>query len=420
MRGKSFKNALWMVSEKIVSIFGLLFVTSFVAKYIGPYRFGQIALAIAIFQVVQVIAQMGFDNVLFKRISVNKTSGLKLISATFTIRTYIYLFMSVFVLLYFYFKGDALSFIFMTSVCVAFYFTSIDVYMIYNDATLASKRNTYANIAGLIISLIMRYFIAELKLPIWLLSIPIVLTSLIPFFIRYSMAPKLMVKDRNNKKRYNRYILITGVPLVISTVSMAIYSRVNQFTVSYFIGNYELGVYSVALTLGTAWGFVGNALAISFLSKIYSEKNVDLARDKTAGLILGVFFILMFFPLGFIFLGKFVILYLYGSQYIEAYRLGIIVCFSTIISTIGFVSNRYIVKYSGYSYLSKKTLITLILSIPLSALMVSNFGVIGAAYSIILIEVVSLTIMNYCYKNFLVLKMHLSVFNVKNIKHLFE
>lgn len=48
-----------MMSEKIISIFGLFFVTSFVAKYVGPTTFGQISLAIALFQVVQIIAQMG-------------------------------------------------------------------------------------------------------------------------------------------------------------------------------------------------------------------------------------------------------------------------------------------------------------------------------------------------------------------------
>ena len=308
----------------------------------------------------------------------------------------------------------------MLSVCVSFYFTSIDVYMIYNDATLNSKKNTYANVVGLVISLVLRYFIAELMMPEWLLSIPIILTSLVPFCIRYYMAPKENVRKNRDKKKYNRYIVNTGIPLVLSTISMAIYSRVNQFTVSYFVGNYELGVYSVALTLGTTWGFVGNALAISFLSKIYAEKDNLIARNKTAGLIFGVFLLLSFFPIGFILLGKYAILYLYGEKYIDAYVLGIIVCFSTIISTLGFVTNRYIVKYSGYSYLSKKTLLILIISIPLSAVMVSIYGVIGAAYSLIIIELLSLTIMNYFYKNYLVFKMHLSVFNVRNIKHLFE
>ncbi|WP_369892462.1 oligosaccharide flippase family protein [Klebsiella pneumoniae subsp. pneumoniae] len=69
MQKKNIVNAFWIMSEKIISIFGLFFVTSFVAKYIGPYRFGQIALSIAIFQVVQVISQMGCDNILFKRAS---------------------------------------------------------------------------------------------------------------------------------------------------------------------------------------------------------------------------------------------------------------------------------------------------------------------------------------------------------------
>ena len=30
------KNSLWMIAEKIIAVFGLIFVTSFVAKYVGP------------------------------------------------------------------------------------------------------------------------------------------------------------------------------------------------------------------------------------------------------------------------------------------------------------------------------------------------------------------------------------------------
>nr|MBA2814113.1 polysaccharide biosynthesis protein [Candidatus Pantoea persica] len=34
-------NAAWMMSEKIVSVFGVIFVTSYVAKSFGPSVFGQ-------------------------------------------------------------------------------------------------------------------------------------------------------------------------------------------------------------------------------------------------------------------------------------------------------------------------------------------------------------------------------------------
>lgn len=418
MKKNSIVNAAWMMSEKLVTLFGLFFVTSFVAKYIGPYRFGQLALAIAIFQVVQVIAQLGCDNIIFKRVSQSAISGLKLIYSSFIIRGYIYTALSLVVLVFFYEQTDLINYVFLISVCIACFFTSMDVFTIYNDATLNSKFNTIANIVGLLVGLLLRYIIAYFHWPIALLALPIILTTMIPFIIRLIFTPKVKSIKNKNKRRYNKYLIATGIPLVISTVSMTIYSRVNQFSLSYFSGNYELGIYSVALTLGTAWVFVGNALAISFLSKIYSEKDEELALQKTSGLISSVFIVLSAFPIFFMLFGKFIILKLYGVDYIKSYDLLIILCFSTVITSLGFISNRYIVKLSGYSYLSKKTLIILLLSIPISVMMVYFFGIYGAAYSVLIIELVSLTIMNYFFKNGIVLKMHIGALNLKNITKL--
>ncbi|EPQ0918253.1 oligosaccharide flippase family protein [Klebsiella oxytoca] len=415
MKNRSVINALWMMSEKLVTLFGLFFVTSFVAKYIGPYRFGQLALAIAIFQVVQVMAQMGCDNIIFKRVSQKVTSDIKLIYSTFLVRGSIYLVLSTFVLLYFIPKSDFVNLVFLISVCLACLFTSLDVFVIYNDATLNSKFNTIANVVGLIIGLALRYLIAYFELSMFYLSIPIVLTTLIPFLIRMYYSPSIPFIKSQNKIRYNKYLIITGIPLVISTVSMTIYSRINQFTLSYFKGDYDLGIYSVALTLGTAWVFIGNALAISFLSKIYAEKDDDVALNKASGLSACIFIMLSTFPLFFFLFGKKIIFLLYGEQYLQAYNLLIILCFSTVVTSLGFVSNRYIVKLSGYSYLSKKTVLILLFSVPVSTLMVYYFGIYGAAYSVLFIETISLTIMNYFFHNGIILKMHLGAFNLKNI-----
>lgn len=407
-----------MMSEKVITLFGLFFVTSFVAKYIGPSRFGQLALAIAIFQVVQVVAQLGCDNIIFKRVSQNATSGLKLIYSSFAIRAAIYIFIAFIVLAFFYKDTDFINFVFLLSVCIACFFTSMDVFTIYNDATLNSKFNTIANVFGLIIGLVLRYIIAFFELPIHLLSLPIILTTMVPFIIRLYFTPKIRNIKLKYKRRYNSYLFATGIPLVISTISMTIYSRVNQFSLSYFSGSYELGIYSVALTLGTAWVFIGNALSISFLSKIYSEKDEFLAKDKTSGLIASVFTVLLVFPVFFVLFGKRIIFILYGNDYLAAYNILVILCLSTIVTSLGFISNRYIVKLSGYNYLSKKTILILLFSIPISIAMVYQRGLYGAAYSVLIIELLSLTIMNYFFREGVVLKMHLGAFNLRNIKKL--
>ncbi|MES4258655.1 polysaccharide biosynthesis protein, partial [Escherichia coli] len=82
MNKKIFSNSIWMMSEKIISIFGLIFVTSYVAKYVGPGTFGQISFSMSLFQIVQVIAQLGSSIIIFKRISKNKRSGIILINTT--------------------------------------------------------------------------------------------------------------------------------------------------------------------------------------------------------------------------------------------------------------------------------------------------------------------------------------------------
>ncbi|HBM7462756.1 TPA: oligosaccharide flippase family protein, partial [Escherichia coli] len=76
MNKRILSNSIWMMSEKIISLFGLIFVTSFVAKYVGAEVFGQIAFATSLFQIAMIIAQLGSDVIIFKRVSKKIDSGV--------------------------------------------------------------------------------------------------------------------------------------------------------------------------------------------------------------------------------------------------------------------------------------------------------------------------------------------------------
>ncbi|MCR2683447.1 polysaccharide biosynthesis protein, partial [Salmonella enterica] len=53
------RNASWMIAEKTVSILGVIFITAYMAKYIGPESFGKITFATAIFAITQKLALLG-------------------------------------------------------------------------------------------------------------------------------------------------------------------------------------------------------------------------------------------------------------------------------------------------------------------------------------------------------------------------
>lgn len=93
-------NAAWMMSEKIISVFGVIFVTSYVAKSFGPTVFGQMAFSTSLFAMVQTVAIFGTETILFKRVSKNASKGLRLMTIARTMRMVLLLVTSVPVLIW--------------------------------------------------------------------------------------------------------------------------------------------------------------------------------------------------------------------------------------------------------------------------------------------------------------------------------
>ena len=218
MSKKIFSNSLWMMSEKLVSIFGLIFVTSFVAKYIGPENFGKLTFASSIFAIIQTIAMFGSENIIFQKTAKNRRLGEYIIDSTKIIRNFIYISLSLLTLVYIYFFADQLTFIFSIATSVAIYFAVHDVYIIYFNAILQSKINAYCNIFALIISLFVRYCIAKFQLAVELLSVPIILITLVPFVIRKYIFNKVKFKKvaftKERLDRYRKFMLGIGRKLI--------------------------------------------------------------------------------------------------------------------------------------------------------------------------------------------------------------
>ncbi len=212
----------------------------------------------------------------------------------------------------------------------------------------------------------------------------------------------------NKKIKYNRYILSSGLSIVFSSLSIAIYTRINQFMISYLDGEYSLGIYSVAIILSSSWAFVLTSLISSTLPSIFGEK--DDNRAIKIGIKLNIIIIVIsLFVLSFILLfGEFFINLLFGEKYIPAYSLLKILCISTMFANLGTLSARFIIRSSGYSFLSKKMFIMVLLSIPISYYLIKSYGLIGAAYSVLIIEFLSLTLMNYFFKNKIIWKLHIA------------
>jgi len=390
-----------MMSEKLVSIFGLIFVTSFVAKYIGPENFGKLTFASSIFAIIQTIAMFGSENIIFQKTAKDRRFGEYIIDSTRIIRDFMYVSLSLLTLVYIYFFADQLTFIFSVATSIAIYFAVHDVYIIYFNAILQSKINAYCNIFALMISLLVRYCIAKFQLAVELLSVPIILITIIPFFIRKYLFNKVklekgyVTKERVN--RYRKFMLGIGRKLIFYSLSVAVFTKTSQL----FLGlksQYDLGIYTVAMTLGNSFYFVLVAIISSYFTQIYIEKDFEQSQKMVAKLSVMIVAICLAVMAFFAVTGHYIVQWLYGAEYASVDEILLFTVVVTLFSGLSTVAEKYLLKFNAYDYLKKKTLYLVAFNLVVTALFVHLWGLKGAITAILITEIMSFTVFNYFYK----------------------
>lgn len=419
MSKKIFSNSLWMMSEKLVSIFGLIFVTSFVAKYIGPENFGKLTFASSIFAIIQTIAMLGAENIIFQKTAQNRKIGEYIIVSTKIFRDCIYIGLSLLTLLYIYFFADQLTFVFSAATSVAIYFAVHDVYIIYFNAILQSKINAYCNIFALIISLFVRYWIAKYHLAIELLSIPIILITVIPFFIRKFLFEKFksgqvnITQDRIN--RYRKIMIGIGRKLLFYSLSVAIFTKTSYI----FLGiksQQDLGIYTVAMTLGNSFYFVLSAIISSYFTKVYTENDIEKSQKMVAKLsvvIIAICFAVMAF---FAVTGHYIVQWLYGAEYAKVNEILLFTVVVTLFSGLSTIAEKYLLKFKAYNYLKKKTLYLVLFNIALTSIFVFIWELKGAIFAILITEIMSFTVFNYFYKQGIIFNFQKRIFRLSTYR----
>lgn len=399
------KNSIWMMSEKLIAIFGLIFVTSFVAKYIGPENFGKLTFVGSIFAIVQTLSLMGTENVIFQKTAKSRKFGENMIYASKRLRDYIYSSLSLIIIFILYFYMDRLTFIFGLATCIAIYFAVHDVYSIYFNAILESKINAYCNVTALIISLSVRYAIVLFQLPIETLGIPIILLTLIPFLLRKYLYTKkklsVGIMLPYAIKRYRQYTFSVGQKLLLYSLSVAIFTKTAQL----FLGlesQFDLGIYTVAMTLGNSFYFVLLAIISSYFTGIYQEKSLEKSHNQVAQLYMVVVVISLFVTLGLYLFGPWVVSVLYGVEFIQVTEILWLAGLVTLFSGLSTIAEKYLIKFNAYEYLKRKTFILVFFNIIFTFSMVKLYGLYGGIYAILITEILSLTLFNYFFRNGLV------------------
>ena len=250
-------------------------------------------------------------------------------------------------------------------------------------------------------------------LPLVWFAVPYILSSAVPYgaplVIPWEAAALPRVTPRR-AGRYGRYLLKVGLPLAISSLSIVIYTRIDQIMLGNLVGEQAVGWFSAATTLSQGWVFVPMALITSLMPGIASCRDPLEQEYRIRVLYLVVLGLSLPVLLGLWWFAHPAIALLYGAAFQPAASITAICTLTSLFSVMGTVSYRSIVLFAGYRFIAIKMPLVAVANVVMNLLLIPRYGLIGAAVSTLLAEFISFFVLNSLFRGGKITRLQLTCF----------
>lgn len=405
-----FKNTFWLFFEKILRMFVGLFVGIWVARYLGPERFGLFSYAQSFVGLFATIATLGLDGIVVRELVKDESRANELIGTAFYLKLIgAILTLLVLVIATKFTSNNRYTNLLVFIIASATIFQSFNVVDMYFQSKVLSKYVVFSNIISLFISSIVKITLILINAPLvafaWAILFDSIVLALgfIYFFLKYSTSE---IKKIKFNKTIATSLLKDSWPLILSGVVISIYMKIDQVMIQEILGNEAVGQYTAATRLSEIWYFIPTILVSSLFPAVVnarkqSEESYYNRLQKLFDLVTWIAIVIVL-PMNF--LSDMIVNMLYGEQYNQAAGVLTIhiwaflpVCFGVVLGQF------YIVENLNFDNLIRN-LIGVFLNIILNCIFICNYGIKGAAYasliSFIYISMIHALIRKHSRRNF--------------------
>ncbi len=200
-----------------------------------------------------------------------------------------------------------------------------------------------------------------------------------------------------NKFQFNniKNLILKSFPVLISSLSIILYMRIDQIMINSLVNEYQLGIYSVSVRYVEIFHFIPKIVMISFLPILLTSKKYinDLIKLNS------IIFKFSIFLTGLIFLSSdFIIPFLFGNEYSQSILTTKILSFSLLFVFFGVVNEHWYISKNLQKYYAIYVFLGAILNITFNYILINKIGIQGAAYSTLLTYFLIIFLFDYSNK----------------------
>ena len=386
------KNISWLFFERILRITVGLFVSVWVAKYLGPKQFGFFSYTLSFVGLFAFIATISHNSIVVRELVKNPNYNDEIVSTAFWLRIMgamlgILITLAVSINLT---SNDRFINILILIIASSTIFQSFNVVDDYFQSKVMNKFVVITNVISLFLSSVIKIILilndAPLIAFVWVVFFDnfILASGFIYFYIKLNS--KFKIKNLKFNSKTAILLLKDSWPLMISSAAIMIHIKVDQVIIKEILGLEAVGQYAAAARVSEAWYFIPSVLTASFFPAIINAKknNEELYNSRLQKLYDIMVWIAIAIAIPMIFLSDWLIEILYGYQYSEAGNVLMIHIWAGVFVSLGLASNGWLICENLQKFLLVNTFIATITNIGLNYILIPKFGIVGAAWATII------------------------------------
>ena len=386
-------NTMWLMSEKLLRIFMGLFVGIWVARYLGPEQFGLLSYAQSFVFLFTAIATLGLDSIVVRELVKDESQRNVLLGTAFTLKLIGSLCILPLLWLGVQFtSNDSYTNLLIFIIASGTIFQSFNVIDFYYQSSVLSKYVAFSNAITLTISSIMKIILILNQASLLAFAIVGVIDAVIlslGLIYFYWQKTHYSLREWQFDKVVAKMLLVDSWPLIISSVMISLYMKIDQVMIKEMLDSNAVGQYAAAVRISEAWYFLPMAICSSVFPAIINAKKVSEAvyYQRLQYLYSVMTWLGITVALPMTFMSDWLIRLLYGSAYIEAGQILMIHVWAGIFVALGVASSAWINVEKLMIISMFRTAFGLIINISLNYLLIIAIGVIGAAIATLLAQI---------------------------------
>jgi len=379
-----YHNVIWLFFDKILRILGGIFISVWVARYLGPNDFGIFNYAMAFTGFFMVFVKLGFDQIITREIVKTPKLTHYLLGTAFVLKLVgsIVALLAIYLSMM-YLEMDSLKKTIIFIISMGFLFQAIDVVDYFYQAKVLSKYTVIVrNVAFIFSSAVKIYFILnEYSVAYFAFTSVIeLMIAGILFIIVYKKTGEYINQWRYNSKIAMRLLKFSW-PIGLSTFLVSIHMKIDQVMIGEMLNTEQVGIYSVAVRLSEFWIFIPGILVSTLLPYFVNlrERNNKLYHYRLLQFYSLMFWMGVSVGCGAIFFGEDIIVLLFGVTYIGAYEALVFNIWAGIFMAQSAAKGIWVLSENKQFYRIVANIIATIINISLNVILIPKYGISGAA-----------------------------------------